>query len=178
MKRKPILWTVIVFMAFSVFCTPTAILAEDGTGTDPQITQEPQGSGTEEQSGENGGETTDPPILTEEPDQEMIQTPVALEVPAAKPTSGKVFGPPILKVKSTGKTSVAIKWNVVNDADGYVIYRAKGKKYVKIKTIKKAKATSYTNKKLKKNKNYYVKVRAYKGGVYGAWSPAKKIKCK
>ena len=91
MKRKPILWTVIVFMAFSDLCTPTAILAEDGTGTDPQITQEPQGPGTEEQSGENGGETTDPPILTEEPDQEMIQTPVALEVPAAKPTSGKVF---------------------------------------------------------------------------------------
>ncbi len=161
MKRKPILWTVIVFMAFSVFCTPTAVLAEDGTGTDPQITQEPQGSGTEEQSGENGGETTDPPILTEEPDQEMIQTPVALEVPAAKPTSGKVFGPPILKIKSTAKTSVIIKWNVVKDADGYVIYRAKGKKYVKIKTIKKANTISYKNKKLKKNKKYKYRIKAY-----------------
>jgi len=161
MKRKPILWMVIVFMAFSVFCTPTAVLAEEGTVTDPQTTQESQGSATGEQSGENGGETTDPPGLTEEPDQQMIQTPVVQEVVAAEVTSSQVFGPPVLKLKSTAKTSVKLKWNVVKDAKGYVIYRAKGKKYVKIKTIKKAKITSYTNKKLKKNKTYKYRIKAY-----------------
>ncbi len=73
MKRKPILWRVIVFMAFSVFCTPTAELAEEGTGLIPENT----GTSGSERKNSPGKmvETTDHD-LTEEPDQEMIQTPL------------------------------------------------------------------------------------------------------
>ena len=41
---------------------------------------------------------------------------------------------------------------------------------------------SFTFKALKKNKTYYVKVRAYKNvdgkRVYGKWSDVKRVKCK
>lgn len=50
----------------------------------------------------------------------------------------------------------------------------KGSGYNKVKTIKKGNTVSYTTKKLKKNKKYYYKVRAYRTvngkKVYGAYS--------
>ena len=53
-------------------------------------------------------------------------------------------------------------------------------KYKLIKTVKKNKIVTYTKKKLKKGKAYYIKVRAYKvidgKKVYGTYSKVKKIK--
>lgn len=63
------------------------------------------------------------------------------------------------------KTSIKLKWNKVSGADGYLIYGnkcGKGKKYQLIKTIKNGKATSFTQKKLKKGTYYKYLVRAYK----------------
>ena len=74
-----------------------------------------------------------------------------------------------------------ITWKKVKNADGYQIYRAtkKSGKFKKIKTVKGNRVVKYTNTKLKKNKKYYYKVRAYrtvKGKkAYGAFSTTKKI---
>ena len=67
---------------------------------------------------------------------------------------------------------------------GYKVYRAakKNGKYKLIKTIKKAGTLKYTDKKLKKGKKYYYKVRTYTkidGKTYlGKWSKVKKITAK
>jgi len=63
-----------------------------------------------------------------------------------------------------GKRSIKVKWKHVSGAGGYKIYRAtkKSGKYKEVKTISKGSAESWTNRKLKKGKRYYYKVRAYR----------------
>ena len=86
-----------------------------------------------------------------------------------------------LKVKNKKNKKAVITWKKVKNADGYQIYRAtkKSGKFKKIKTLKGNRVVKYTNTKLKKNKKYYYKVRAYrtvKGKkAYGAFSTTKKI---
>ena len=81
------------------------------------------------------------------------------------------------------KKSAKITWKKVAGATGYEVYRANKKKgkYKKVKTLK-AKATSFTNKKLKAKKTYFFKVRAYitKNGkkTYSSWSAVKKVRVK
>ena len=64
--------------------------------------------------------------------------------------------------------------------NGYQIKISKSKKFKKAKT-KKYKKAKFTIKKLKANKKYYIRVRAYKvvNGItyYGKWSK-RKIKMK
>lgn len=85
--------------------------------------------------------------------------------PEPKPTEAKptVAKPAIRSLKLKKKT-IALKWTKVTGAGGYEIYRAtkKSGKYKKIKTISKGTTVTYTNKKLKKKKTYYYKVRAYR----------------
>ena len=89
-------------------------------------------------------------------------------------------------VKNNKKKAVTVKWKKVKGATGYQVKYARNKKFTKgkkVKTIKDAKKASLTIKKLKKNKTYFVKVRAYTIGkdgkkVYGDWSNVKKIKIK
>lgn len=82
------------------------------------------------------------------------------------------------------KRSVVLSWKKQKNATGYEIYRSTKKKgkYKKIATIKKVSKATYTNKKLKKGKTYYYKVRAYKTQsgkkVYGTFSTIKKVKIK
>lgn len=80
-----------------------------------------------------------------------------------------------LKVSSAGYNSLKISWKKAKRAKGYQIYRAtkKNGKYKKIKTIKKAKTVSWTNKKLKTGKRYYYKVRAIRGSRKGSFSTKK-----
>ncbi|WP_256133753.1 hypothetical protein [Anaerovorax odorimutans] len=73
-------------------------------------------------------------------------------------------------------------WKRDKKASGYQVVIAKNSKFSKGKktaTIKSNKTTSKTFKKLSKNKNYYVKVRAYKKAgskkIYGSYSKTKKI---
>lgn len=71
---------------------------------------------------------------------------------------------PKLTNYAASSTSIKNTWKKVKGAKGYEVYRAtkeKGK-YKKVKTIKSGKTVSWTNKKLKKNKEYFYKVRAYK----------------
>ncbi len=93
------------------------------------------------------------------------------------------------KLKS-GKKSLKAAWKKDAKADGYEVQCCLKKNFksgVKKATVKKAKTTSTTIKKLKKGKRYYVRVRAYKKvkvngktkTFNGAWSKvvqSKKIK--
>ena len=80
-----------------------------------------------------------------------------------------------LKVASRSYNSLKVSWKKVKNAKGYQIYRAtkKNGKYKKVKTIKKAKTVSWTNKKLTTGTRYYYKVRAYKGSRKGSFSTKK-----
>lgn len=94
----------------------------------------------------------------------------------------KVTAPSRVKLKSVknkkGK-KIQISWKKINGVTGYQIQYAANKKMRKAKKVTSAK-TTYTAKKLKKKKTYYVRVRAYiKNGtkkVYGRWSKIKKVK--
>ena len=89
-----------------------------------------------------------------------------------------------LKIKKSSKRSVKISWKKQKNASGYEVYRStkKNKSFKKITTLKKAGKVTYVNKKLKKGKTYYYKVRAYKvvsgKKIYGKFSTIKKIKIK
>ncbi len=86
---------------------------------------------------------------------------------------------PTIKVKKMGSDKVKVTWSKVSNAKNYTIYRATSKNgtYKKVDTTKK---TYFTNKKLKKNKIYYYKVKAnYKINKYSsASSKAVSIKLK
>ena len=62
------------------------------------------------------------------------------------------------------KRQISVKWNKVPGAHGYVIYKASSKngKYKAVKTIQKASAKSWTDKKIKSKKQHYYKVRAFR----------------
>lgn len=88
-----------------------------------------------------------------------------------------------VKVKA-GSKQAKISWKKVKGVTGYEVYRStkKSSGYKKVTTIKKSSTTSYTNKKLKKNKKYYFKVRAYKTvkgkKLYSSYSSPKQVKVK
>lgn len=90
---------------------------------------------------------------------------------------------PKIKLKA-GKGQVKVSWKKISGANGYEVYRStkKSKGYKKVATIKKASTVKYTNKKLKKNKKYYFKVRAYKivnkKKLYSSYSSPKQVKVK
>lgn len=85
--------------------------------------------------------------------------------------------------RAKNNKSVKISLKKLSGAKGYEVKYSTGTKFSKktTKTIYTAK-TTFTIKNLKKNKKYYVKVRAYvKNGTskkYGAWSAVKTIKIK
>ena len=85
------------------------------------------------------------------------------------------------KVKKSKTCKVTLSWKKVTGAKCYQLQYALNKKFKKKKSIQ-TKKTKYTIKKLKKNKTYYIRVRAYKMNgrkkVYGKWSTVKKVKIK
>ena len=96
----------------------------------------------------------------------------------------KVKAPSKVKLTSAknGKgKKLTVKWKKVTGAKCYQLQYALNKKFKKKKSIQ-TKKTKYTIKKLKKNKTYYIRVRAYKMNgrkkVYGKWSKVKKVKIK
>ena len=103
-----------------------------------------------------------------------ISTVLNINIPATK----------ITKLTS-GNKQFKVKWKKVAIADGYKIQYSTDKKFKKgVKTVSAigTKTTSYTIKKLKKNKKYYVRIRAYKitgnTSPYSSWSKVKTVKTK
>lgn len=91
---------------------------------------------------------------------------------------------PTIKSLSAKKKTITVKWYRVAGASGYKIYRATkwNGKYKLVKTIKKGSTISFKNKKLKKKKTYYYKIRAYRTfagrTVYSGYSAVKYKKVK
>ena len=87
---------------------------------------------------------------------------------------------PAIKLKATGN-KVKISWKKVTGASGYEVYMSTSKSggYNKIGS---AKALSYTQSKLEKNKRYYFKVKSLKyingEKVFSTYSSVKSIKVK
>lgn len=90
----------------------------------------------------------------------------------------------ISKVTNQSGKKAKVTFKAVSGAKGYEIQYATNKNFNSAKTTKaSAQATNVTLKNLKKNKTYYVRVRAYKNDadgnkVYGAWSAYKTVKIK
>ena len=115
-------------------------------------------------------ETTKAPVVT---------TKATTKKPTAKVTVGKTKVKKFTKKKSAKKAKVKLK--KVAGASGYQIRYGIGKKLKKAK-IKNVFKLKFTLKKLKKNKKYYIKARAFKNvgasKIFGAWSKLKKVKFK
>lgn len=125
----------------------------------------------------------------------VITTPVKVEKPTEEVTTTtavrKITRPARTKVKSASKkkTSKKVKLSIkkVKGANGYRVQFSKKKKFTKknillTKIVKKAKVT-INNKKLKKAKKLYVRVKAYKLNgkkkVWAKkWSKIKRVKIK
>ena len=99
---------------------------------------------------------------------------------AATPALNK----PVIKSLTAGSKSITVKWNKVEGANGYKVYRstAKNGKYTRVMTIKNGSTLSWKNTKLVKGKTYYYKVKAYrvvdKKTVYSSISLSKYTKSK
>lgn len=126
----------------------------------------------------NTGNTTGTPSTgntTGITSESVTETPQTVKKPS------KVTG---LKVKKSGsrKLYVLWKWNV--SQDGYEVQYAKNRSFTSGKKTKNCSSYRYstTLSKLKKNKVYYVRVRAYRKvngtKVYGNWSAVKKCRVK
>lgn len=95
--------------------------------------------------------------------------------------SKKVKTPAVKKLSlKAKKKSVKVSWSKASGVTGYQIQYSTNKKFKKAKTVKVASSKkSYTIKKLKSNKKYYVRVRAYKksGGkiVTGKYTAVKSV---
>ena len=89
---------------------------------------------------------------------------------------------PVIRMAAAVNKKATLTWKKVKGAAGYQVYRSmrKNGKYVCVK--KNLKAAKYTDKKLKKGKTYYYKVRAYKKvsgkTITGAYSAIRKVKVK
>ena len=88
---------------------------------------------------------------------------------------------PSLKIYN-GDKKATLKWNKVSGANGYEIYMATSKngKYSKIKTISKGNILKYKKTKLKADKKYYFKIRAYRivdgKKVYSSYSSKRYVR--
>lgn len=104
------------------------------------------------------------------------QAPVSLPSPAVQ-KPGRVNG---LKLKAL-KKGIQASWKKSRGVTGYEIWISGSKNFSK-KTVTKSKTAKFTLKDLKRNRTYYVKIRAYTktGGKvkYGKWSKVEKVKCK
>ena len=103
--------------------------------------------------------------------------------PAASEKVKKPAKVKITKAKNVKTKKLTVKWKKTSKAKGYQIQIASNKKFTKGKKTKTLSKTTYSFKKLKKNKYYYVRVRAYVYNsnhkkVYGSWSAVKKVKIK
>lgn len=106
--------------------------------------------------------------------------------PVNKPTTPakvRVKKTTLKSAKNAKDKKLVVKWKKNTAGNGYQIQYSTSKKFAKgnkTKTISKNKTTSYTIKKLKKKKTYYVRIRTYKKvsgkTYYSEWSSVKKSK--
>ncbi len=122
-------------------------------------------------------------VETTETKKEVTTTGINSE---SKPKENKISTElKVKKVKVTRKKkSLKVQWKKNKKSDGYQVSYTKSKKWKKAKNklIKSSKKTSVVLHNLKKQKVYYVRVRAYRivnrKREYGKWSKIKRVKIK
>ncbi|MBO4863721.1 MAG: leucine-rich repeat protein [Eubacterium sp.] len=130
-----------------------------------------------------GTDVTPGPDATPAPGTEVTPTATpGTETDVTKPAKA------VIKTSKNKKgKKLYVKWKKITGVDGYEVQYSLKKSFSKAKKaktkIKSTAKTSITIKKLKKNKKYYVRVRAYKldssgNKIYGKWSKVKKVKVK
>ncbi|MCD8007467.1 MAG: fibronectin type III domain-containing protein [Clostridiales bacterium] len=77
---------------------------------------------------------------------------------------------------SNTTSGITVKWSAVSGASGYQIYISTSSSFSSNTSSAKTTSTSYSVTGLTSSTTYYVKVRAYSGSTYGAWSSKKSIK--
>lgn len=141
-------------------------------------------------------EPTFVPVNTLTPNTEPTGTPASVPVEeertgtVSEPTPAQSADDTTQKIKvsqvkqlslQAKKNCVTAKWKKISGVKGYQISYSVSRKF-KTEKRKIAKKNKIIIKKLKKNKKYYVRVRAYKmqngKKVYGKWSAIAKIKTK
>ena len=102
-----------------------------------------------------------------------------LTVASTKPKTVKLKNP-----KSPKKKTVKVSWKKAA-CKGYEVQLSTTKNFKKIQkkaSVKKSKTTTFTFKKLKRKKNYFVRIRCYimigKTKYYSDFSKPKRVKCK
>ena len=101
----------------------------------------------------------------------------SLVTASAKP----VPATPTVSLKA-GSRKATVKWSRVSGASGYQVVRSlkKSSGFKTAKTVTSGSRTYYVNKKLKKGKTYYFKVRAYRKvsgkKIYGSYSTVKAVR--
>ena len=128
---------------------------QQGTSTEASSTEKPTPGPSTTQSGQQG--------TTRTSDSTMVNN-ISI---------ARVSG---LKIKAKGSRKIEIKWAGVTGIKYYQVQISMKKNFKKGNKVRIARKTKLTWKKLKKGKTYYVRVRAFINGQYGAWSKAKKVK--
>ncbi len=91
----------------------------------------------------------------------------------------KCLADPALKVPTSTRSGITLKWTKTTGASGYVIYRKAGNgSWKKLVTEKGVSNLSYVDKTAKKGTTYTYKIRAYYGSTYSAYSNTRQIKDK
>ncbi len=139
--------------------TPESETGEPESETEEPETEKPEPETEEPESETEEPETEKPEPETEEPESETEEPETETPEPAAATTTTSV----VLLKGTAKKTSVALSWNKVQNADGYSIYSAEcGGKMERIATVKGRTNTSYTAENLSEGTSYKFKVKAYK----------------
>ena len=92
--------------------------------------------------------------------------------------------PGSFKAVNVKTRSAKLTWKKVTGATGYQVYRSRKKSsgFKRIATFKKNTTVRYTNKKCRKGRTYYYKIRAYRTvngkTVYGKFTTVKSVKIK
>ena len=90
--------------------------------------------------------------------------------------------PGSFKAVNVKTRSAKLTWKKVSGATGYVVYRSRKKSsgFKRIATFKKNTTVRYTNKKLRKGRTYYYKIKAYRTvngeRVYGKYTSVRTVK--
>lgn len=94
----------------------------------------------------------------------LIFTSAVVAMAETSAANGEKENVELLSVSSYSYNKIRLKWNPIEDVDGYVIYRATSKNgsYKKIATINNQEKSSYINGSRTTGKRYYYKLRAFK----------------
>jgi lipoprotein-anchoring transpeptidase ErfK/SrfK len=85
----------------------------------------------------------------------------------AAETTDAIATPEITQLMALSKNSFSIRWNLIDGADGYIVYQNVDGKWKRLKTIAARETNHYTIKNLSYKKTYTFAIRAYRDAADG-----------